>query len=419
MPSVGETLQFAREDRALSIDQVARDTRISARFLEALEADNYEALPAPVYVRGFLRSYASYLRLDPAPLLNELASSGALAEQGFGDARTSAATRTIPPPPGRPRTLSPFEDNERSAAADDPERTRVDPFRRPPAIPREAARTTEIGPGGRQAPQRQYEPAVTETRAPMRAPGRPVPVPPIPPDVLAVEDDEPYARRRRAAVLDEPPDDDEQAGSGRVLAIAAGGLLVLVAALGLAVLITRGGGGDDDRPPAAALATATATVGKGTVVVVGSPTGAATASPTVVASVTPDPNATPTATPGPGTPTATPTVQPLPTATTRPNVTPGATATPTDTPAPSATATPPPATNTPVPPTPRPTPTAVIPHPSRFQECTNNDCGQPPLRVICPPDGDWFIDKGSNFAKPPDWRETTVTRPLDAEGACG
>lgn len=60
-PSVGEILQRARSDRGGTIDEASRVTKIPRRYLEALEQENYEILPAPVYTRGFLRSYAGYL----------------------------------------------------------------------------------------------------------------------------------------------------------------------------------------------------------------------------------------------------------------------------------------------------------------------------------------------------------------------
>ncbi|MCO5200937.1 MAG: helix-turn-helix domain-containing protein, partial [Chloroflexi bacterium] len=72
MAGIGETLRLTREHRGLSIEQVAQDTRISVRFLEALEAEQFDELPAPVYVRGFLRSYANYLKIDAQPLLDSL-----------------------------------------------------------------------------------------------------------------------------------------------------------------------------------------------------------------------------------------------------------------------------------------------------------------------------------------------------------
>ena len=68
-PSVGEILQRARSDRGGTIDEASRVTKIPRRYLEALEQENYEVLPAPVYTRGFLRSYAGYLGLEPGKLM--------------------------------------------------------------------------------------------------------------------------------------------------------------------------------------------------------------------------------------------------------------------------------------------------------------------------------------------------------------
>ena len=68
-PSLGETLQKARAARGDSLEEAARITRIPHRYLEALEQENYDILPAPVYARGFLRSYAGYLGLEPGQLM--------------------------------------------------------------------------------------------------------------------------------------------------------------------------------------------------------------------------------------------------------------------------------------------------------------------------------------------------------------
>jgi transcriptional regulator with XRE-family HTH domain len=66
---LGEMLQRARQARGLTLEEVERDTRISRRYLAALENENFGLLPAPVYARGFLRTYARYLGLEPANLL--------------------------------------------------------------------------------------------------------------------------------------------------------------------------------------------------------------------------------------------------------------------------------------------------------------------------------------------------------------
>ena len=74
MTNIGETLRAAREEQALSLDDVVAVTRIRAHFLEALEENNFDALGGQIYVRGFLRNYATFLGLDPDPLLAPFSS---------------------------------------------------------------------------------------------------------------------------------------------------------------------------------------------------------------------------------------------------------------------------------------------------------------------------------------------------------
>ena len=61
---LGEWLQHRREELDISLEQAEEQTRIRARYLEALEAEDFEALPDPVVGRGFLRNYAAFLELD-------------------------------------------------------------------------------------------------------------------------------------------------------------------------------------------------------------------------------------------------------------------------------------------------------------------------------------------------------------------
>lgn len=69
MGELGSWLVRAREARGLTLEDAERDTRISRRYLQALEAEQFDAIPAPVYARGFLRSYSQYLGLDPQEML--------------------------------------------------------------------------------------------------------------------------------------------------------------------------------------------------------------------------------------------------------------------------------------------------------------------------------------------------------------
>lgn len=68
----GAVLAAAREAAGLAPADVAGQMRISLRQLEAIEADRYDQLPGPVFVRGFVRNYARLLDLDPLPLLHAL-----------------------------------------------------------------------------------------------------------------------------------------------------------------------------------------------------------------------------------------------------------------------------------------------------------------------------------------------------------
>lgn len=68
---IGTRLRRARVKRGIELDQAAKGTRITPRYLEALERDApVDEFPAPVYARAFLREYAQWLGLDPKPLVD-------------------------------------------------------------------------------------------------------------------------------------------------------------------------------------------------------------------------------------------------------------------------------------------------------------------------------------------------------------
>ncbi len=61
----GADLRRIREARGISLRHIASVTKIGMRFLEYLEEDRFELLPAPVYLRGFLLEYARLVAIDP------------------------------------------------------------------------------------------------------------------------------------------------------------------------------------------------------------------------------------------------------------------------------------------------------------------------------------------------------------------
>lgn len=70
--TLGQALTAKREERGLSIEQVATATRVRADYLRALESDEIVSVVAPVYAKGYLRTYAAYLGLDADELASEL-----------------------------------------------------------------------------------------------------------------------------------------------------------------------------------------------------------------------------------------------------------------------------------------------------------------------------------------------------------
>ena len=70
--AVGGALKAAREERGLSIAEVAQSLKFAPRQLEALEQERFDLLPGGTFVRGMVRSYARLLKLPPEPMLEAM-----------------------------------------------------------------------------------------------------------------------------------------------------------------------------------------------------------------------------------------------------------------------------------------------------------------------------------------------------------
>lgn len=394
--------------RGLTIDQVANDTRISSRFLEALEDEAFEELPAPVYVRGFLRSYANYLHIDAQPLLDQL-NAGPGAPAGGPDAfvggpvpRQPAGRKAVPPRRGA--ATNPFQ---RSAPAPRPAPNRASVP--PPAAFEDEGELypDEAPPGNGWAPE--SDPQAIDDFAPSHR-GAYGGVAPAAFEAGYDEDAGGRVRQRGVSgILLERDDAGGQSSTpSRILVIAAGALLALLVAVAAVVALTRGG----DNGAGAPASSGTPGRTPGTVIVVGasSPTPATSASPAAAAS------ASPGATAGTTTPVTTPTAAGATTPTSIP-------ATPLPTATPSPTTVPATPTATRVPPTPTPIPPTVQPHPQGFAECVanNGDCTSADglIHVVCAPNG-WFVDIATvpgQHSWP--WTVHTVSPPnSNAQTAC-
>jgi cytoskeleton protein RodZ len=89
----GALLREARERLGLSLADVARHLKLSQRQVDAIEKDNFAALPGPVFVRGFMRNYARLVALDASVLV-----AAAEATPGFPLPPASATSQTVSQP---------------------------------------------------------------------------------------------------------------------------------------------------------------------------------------------------------------------------------------------------------------------------------------------------------------------------------
>jgi transcriptional regulator with XRE-family HTH domain len=72
VPTAGERLKAAREEKKLSLEDIAAQTRIPQRHLESIETAEWDKLPAPTYTIGFAKSYASAVGLDRTEIGDQL-----------------------------------------------------------------------------------------------------------------------------------------------------------------------------------------------------------------------------------------------------------------------------------------------------------------------------------------------------------
>ena len=105
LASFGEELRREREIRAISLKEIADATKISKRFLEAIENNDHRTLPAPVFTRGFVREYARYLGLNSEEMVNRYnyaaAGDDRIEKSAHLDRLTPKPSETPLPPPKR------------------------------------------------------------------------------------------------------------------------------------------------------------------------------------------------------------------------------------------------------------------------------------------------------------------------------
>jgi cytoskeletal protein RodZ len=109
MPALGERFRAAREARGLSLSDVSQQIRIRSVYLAAIEDENWASIGAPVYIRGFLRTYARFLGLDPEEVVGSFNGvppppPGARASAATPDPAVAPAFSLPTLPAGSPET---------------------------------------------------------------------------------------------------------------------------------------------------------------------------------------------------------------------------------------------------------------------------------------------------------------------------
>ena len=90
MPSVGDQLRTAREQHGKSLEDIGGELKIRADHVLALEEGDFDKFDAPVFVRGFVRSYCRILKIDSAPVVVQL-------NQELGGTKALASDPALPP----------------------------------------------------------------------------------------------------------------------------------------------------------------------------------------------------------------------------------------------------------------------------------------------------------------------------------
>jgi len=95
--SIGQQLRAAREEQGLSIEDVARHLLLSKQLINEIENDDYRKIPAPVYINGYLRSYAQLLKIPASSVLRVAPKTAVRAEL---DANRKIVTKVAQPKSG-------------------------------------------------------------------------------------------------------------------------------------------------------------------------------------------------------------------------------------------------------------------------------------------------------------------------------
>ena len=97
--SIGEILKIARQEKGLTLDEIAALTKVRPKYLAAIEGDHFEVLPSLVQIKGFVRAFARAVELDPTPLLTRLRTLHGTEDLSDPEELEPAETAPVAEPP--------------------------------------------------------------------------------------------------------------------------------------------------------------------------------------------------------------------------------------------------------------------------------------------------------------------------------
>ncbi len=103
--TIGEQLRLAREERGIPLREISNETRISVRYLEAIEASDYKRLPGGIFNRSFVRAYARCIGYDEKEAVEAYARY--MREQGEAGDEVATSPRHAKVYTDAPATRSP------------------------------------------------------------------------------------------------------------------------------------------------------------------------------------------------------------------------------------------------------------------------------------------------------------------------
>jgi cytoskeleton protein RodZ len=108
LATFGEELRREREIRGISLKEISDATKISKRFLEAIERNDHKTLPAPVFTRGFVREYARYLGLNAEEMVTRYNYGASGDDRIEQSAHLHSLVQPQPQPPREPKGIPPL-----------------------------------------------------------------------------------------------------------------------------------------------------------------------------------------------------------------------------------------------------------------------------------------------------------------------